>query len=229
MLAIVSSLVSERFYEKTNIESVPLLPYERLDTPVCTHPDMLICKIENTVFTYSDYYYNNVELFSKIKEKYTLTLVDGCEREYPNDIKLNVLVIGKRIFARLDSTSCELLDFARSSGYSLYNVKQGYSACSTLVINENSAITSDIGIYNALINANIDALFVTTESIKLDGYSCGFIGGAGGAIGNTVYFFGDIKMHPDYEKIDTFLKKQKFDYFSILGGGVYDFGGIKLL
>ena len=66
MVAVLSSQISESFFEKTNIKTLGLLPYDKLDTPVSSHSDMLLCVIENTVFTYNDYYYNNVELFQKI-------------------------------------------------------------------------------------------------------------------------------------------------------------------
>ncbi len=229
MLALISEQISDEFSKKTNISVLALPPYERLDTPVSSHADMLICKIEDTVFTFRDYYYNNVDLFLEIEKKYKLALVDGCKREYPFDIKLNVLVLGNRLFGRLDSVAPEVLECARANGYTLHNVKQGYSACSSLVISDNAVITSDIGIYNALLSEGINALLVTTESSKLNGYNCGFIGGAGGVFDNRAYFFGDIRCHPDFEKIDEFLREQNCIAFSILGGGVYDFGGIKFL
>ena len=229
MIAVLSSLIAEEFSRKTNIDAIALSPYEALDAPVSTHADMLICRIEDTVFTYNSYYNNNVELFLKIKEKYKLVLIDGCKREYPHDIKLNVLTVGKNLFGRLDSVAREVLDCAKENGYKLINVKQGYSACSSLVVNENAVITSDIGIYNALIEENIKALLVSTHSISLPGYNCGFIGGAGGVLDNVAYFFGDIREHADCNKIITFLKSENCTVFSILGGGVYDFGGIKFL
>ena len=229
MLAVLSSQISEEFSKKTNIPSLALAPYDALDTPVASHADMLICKLQDTIFTYRDYYYNNVELFSEIEKSYKVVKVEGCKREYPNDIKLNVLVIGKRIFGKLDFLADEIVDFAMKNGYTLHNVKQGYSACSTLVINEKAAITSDLGIYNSLIAEEINALLVTTESIILNGYNCGFIGGTGGVFGNVAYFFGDIKMHPDYIKINNFLKEHNCTVVPVLGGGVYDFGGIKFI
>ena len=229
MVAVLSSQISESFFEKTNIKTLGLLPYDKLDTPVSSHSDMLLCVIENTVFTYNDYYYNNVELFEKIEKKYKVIKVFGCGREYPNDVKLNVLVIGKMIIGRLSSVASEVLDFAKKNGYKLIDVKQGYAACSTLVINEKAAITSDIGIHNALTKNGISSLYVTTSSITLDGYSCGFIGGAGGVYDGVAYFFGDIKNHVDYAKIEKFLSEQNCAVFPILGGGVYDFGGIKFL
>ena len=229
MVAVLSSQVSKSFFEKTNINTLSLKPYSLLDTPVSSHADMLLCVIENTVFTYNDYYYNNVELFEKIEEKYNVIKVFGCEREYPGDVKLNVLVMGKTIVGRLSSVAEEIVDFARQNGYTLVDVKQGYAACSTLVINKNAAITSDFGIHNALIKNGIKSLFVSTSSITLDGYNCGFIGGSGGVSHGVAYFFGDIKNHVDFEKISEFLKEQNCTVFSILGGGVYDFGGIKFL
>ncbi len=229
MIAVLSSLIAEEFSRKTNMDTIALSPYEALDAPVGSHADMLICRIEDTVFTYKGYYNNNTELFSKIKEKYKLVLIDGCKREYPHDIKLNVLTVGKNLFGRLDSVAREVLDCAKENGYTLINVKQGYSACSSLVVNENAVITSDIGIYNALVEENIKALLVSTHSISLQGYNCGFIGGAGGVLDNVAYFFGDIREHDDCDKILAFLKSEKCDVFSISGGGVYDFGGIKFL
>ncbi len=229
MFAVLSSLIADEFYKKSNISVLPLLPYDMLDNPVSSHADMLICKIDDTVFTYFDYYYNNVELFSKIEEKYRVIKINGCEREYPGDIKLNVLVIGKLLLGKLDFVAKEILEYASENGYTLVNVKQGYAACSTLVLNENAAITSDVGIHSALCLHGVKSLLVSTESIKLDGYNCGFIGGAGGAFGGVAYFFGDIKSHVDYDKIDEFLRMQNCTAFSILGGGVFDFGGIKFI
>ena len=229
MTAVLSSLIADEFSRKTNIDVIALKPYDLLDAPVGTHADMLICKIEDTVFTFKDYYYNNVELFLKIKEKCKVVLVEGCKREYPHDVKLNVLLVGKNLFGRLDSVAKEVLECAKENGYKLINVKQGYAACSCLVVNENAVITSDIGIYSALLKESIKALLVSTESITLSGYSCGFIGGSGGVFDNVLYIFGDIKSHIDCDRITHFLKSENCTVFSILGGGVYDFGGIKFL
>ena len=230
MLAILSTQIANEFAKITGIETLPLEEYSRLDAPVSSHADMLICKIENTVFCYKDYYLDNKSLFEKIENNYkVVTVSKKCFKDYPNDIGLNVLVIGKSIFSRLDSTAKEILDYAKEKGYKLVNVNQGYSACSTLVINDKSAITSDISIYKALINEGFRALLVSSNDILLKGYNCGFIGGAGGVYNNTAYFFGDISLHCDYSRILSFLEENNCQIKSILSGGVYDFGGIKFL
>ena len=229
MLAILSSEISEIFYEKTKIEVLPLPFYEKLDTPVATHADMLISVIENTLFTYEDYYLKNKKIFKKIEDYYKVVKVKHkCQNKYPGDIGLNVLVIGKKIFANLKNTAHEILDFAKKNGYELINVNQGYAACSTLVLN-GGAITSDISIYNALLKEGIKSLLVSTSNINLPGYNCGFIGGATGTFGNKVYLFGSLTRLIDNEKISSFLSDLNYEIIEILPEEVYDFGGIKII
>lgn len=51
----------------------------------------------------------------------------------------------------------------------------------------------------------IDVLKIDSGSIRLDGYDYGFIGGACTMIDDgTVAFFGDIKTHPNFRKIERF-------------------------
>lgn len=230
MLAILSSEIAQEFSKKTGLNVLPLQPFEKLDTPVKSHADMLICIINDHIFCYREYYEKNKSLFDEISKDFTIVKVDkACQKEYPNDIGLNCLVIGKLLVSKNDATAKEILDFAIENGYKILNVKQGYTACSTLVINDLSAITTDKGIYEALIQEGKRALLVSTNGIKLNGYNCGFIGGAGVIIENSAYFFGDIKLHPDYTKILEFLSLENCKVESILCGGVCDFGGVKLI
>ena len=230
MFVALSSQIAEEFQKKTGFDVLALNEYSALDAPVSSHADMLLCVIDNNVFCYNEYYNKNISIFEKIEKKYNVIKIEKeCLNEYPNDVALNVLIIGKTIFSRLDSTAREIIEYAKNNGYKLVNVKQGYTCCSTLVLNEKSAITSDVGIYNTLKKEGYNALLVSNEVIELKGYNCGFIGGVGGVYSNTVYFFGDISMHPEYEKISSFLEENNCKIISILSGGVYDFGGIKFL
>ena len=227
MIIILSSQISEEFSKKTNFEVISLPPYKKLDAPVSSHADMLISIIDDTLFCYDEYYLENREIFKKIENYYKVVRVEHkCTKIYPNDIALNVLIIGKIIFARLDYTANEIIEYAKKNGYKLVNVSQGYAACSTLVLG-NSAITSDISIYNALVSEGINTLFVTTEGITLTGYNCGFIGGAAGVIKDKVYFFGNLKEYLDCDKFSLFLEQNNFKLIEILPTGVFDFGGFK--
>ena len=228
MLAILSSQISEEFSKKTNIDTIALSPYDFLDAPVNSHADMLTCVIEDTIFCYDDYYLENVQHFAKIKGYKLVRIKEKCAPTYPKDVLLNVLVVGKTIFSRLDSTAKELLDFAKKKGYKLIDINQGYAACSTLVL-DDSAITSDVGIYNALLNEGIRALLVTTSGISLKGYNCGFIGGSCGYFQKKLYTFGNIQAYPDYFKIKDFLKSSDVEVVEISAGCLTDYGGIKFI
>lgn len=56
----------------------------------------------------------------------------------------------------------------------------------------------------------IDILLIQPGHIILEGMSAGFIGGTSGAIGNTVYFNGDLSRHPDFNKIINFIENHGF-------------------
>jgi rubrerythrin len=108
--------------------------------------------------------------------------------------------------------SKDVLSFCKETGITIIDVPQGYAACSCLCINENAFITADKGIYNALVNAGASPLLIETGYIEIDTYDYGFIGGASGFVNDVLYFFGDITAHPDFEKIDEYLKLHKVKY-----------------
>jgi hypothetical protein len=140
-----------------------------------------------------------------------------------------VLRVGKRIFCKKENTAIELLDFAIQNGYEVVNVKQGYAACSTLVVNDKKVITTDRGMKKTFEKYGIDTLLVTFEDIELKGYNSGFIGGSVCILGNFLYVFGELEKHTDFSKIQRFIADEHLIIKSILPGGVSDFGGIRAL
>ena len=92
-----------------------------------------------------------------------------------------------------------------TSGKRIINVNQGYTKCSVCAVSDKAFITDDKSIYQALKSADYDVLEVEKGSVALDGYDYGFIGGACTMIDDgTVAFFGDIKTHPNFRKIERF-------------------------
>ena len=82
----------------------------------------------------------------------------------------------------------------------MLKVRQSYVKCSCIVLDDKAMITSDPSIYRAL-NGTFDVLKTSNENIFLNGFSCGFIGGASGVVDNTILFCGDIRKHKDYNNI----------------------------
>lgn len=229
MTIFVNYKISEQLSELINEKVIPLPRYERLDLPVNSHADMLLSVIDDKVFIYKDYFEQNREAFEVINDYNVVLCNHNCSKIYPNDVGLNVLIMGKKMFCNSKFVAKELLEYAIEKGYKVVDVKQGYSCCSTLSLDDTHAITTDRGMYNALQKENVSVLLISSEGITLDGYNCGFIGGSGGVIGNKVVFFGDIKNHIDYTKIKHYLDEINFEILSLFPGGVYDFGGFKAL
>lgn len=230
MYAVLSEQIAKIFEEKTKIKVIPMPPFEKLDAPVSSHADMLICVIENNIFFYREYYELHKDRFKVLEAQYNIILVDKpCSSKYPLDVGLNVLVIGKRIFCNKKFVANEILSLAEKLNYQIFDVKQGYSACSTLVINESSAITGDKGMYIALKNEGIDVLLISPEAIALEGYNHGFIGGSGGIFESTAYFFGEIEAIEEHKAIIYKLEKSGCKIVSVLSKNLFDFGGIKFI
>ena len=139
------------------------------------------------------------------------------------------VIICKRLFCRVQSAAKEIKDYALENGYELIDVKQGYAGCTTLVLNENNAVTGDPSIKIAMEKSGINVLFIDEDNIRLPGYNKGFIGGASLVINDTVYFFGDVKKLSEYSKISSFISSLKMKEISILSGDVVDFGGGKVI
>lgn len=138
-----------------------------------------------------------------------LFTLENCAKKagekYPENILLNCLYINNTLYGKLDSVDDTMLDYCKANGIKTVNVNQGYARCSSLQVSENAVITADKSIKKALKNNGADVLLINEGHIELKGYDYGFIGGAGFYDNGIVYFFGNIKNHPDYDKIREFI------------------------
>lgn len=180
-----------------------------LPQAVADHPDMNVCIIDNTAFLEK----NSVLADTISKKGYNIVFINETfGKKYPDDVYLNCKAVGNTVIMNKKTVSNTILKYCEQSGKSIIDVPQGYAACSTLALNENTFITADKGIYSALINSGKNTLLIKEGYIKIKQYNYGFIGGASGFIDNTLYFFGDITVHPDFQKIDIFLKQNNVNY-----------------
>lgn len=146
---------------------------------------------------------------------------------YPNDVRLNILVLGNKVIVNPLTIGKEILDYIISKKYQIISVKQGYAKCSAAVVDENSIITSDCGIAKAAAQAGIEVLKITEGFIKLEGFQYGFIGGACGKISNhKIAFCGRIQDHPDYPSIKRFLEAREIEPVVLADIPLTDIGGI---
>lgn len=182
-------------------------------------------------------YINQIESLNAIEGDSKLTNV------YPGDIPYNIFTIGKKAFHNFKNTDKKVKEILERCGYECIEVNQGYTKCSVAMIDEGSCITSDINIAKALIDADIEVLFVVEQDIKLlkrtnskvekqnsmffeHSDMQGFIGGAMATFGDTVVIFGDIENLFNKEKIIKFIEDRgkKIKYFE--KQEIIDYGGV---
>ena len=65
--------------------------------------------------------------------------------------------------------------------------------------------------------------------IALNGFSCGFIGGASSFDNNILFTFGDVKKHENGKDIIDFLKNINVNVISLGKNELYDLGGAIIL
>lgn len=208
-------------------------PNKALDVPIRSHTDCLLFKPDkNTYFIEEGNYHNLVNILTKdeeqnlFKEK-NITKVSVIKSPYPDDVKLNAKVFGKKILCNTNTVSDYIKAYALKNNYKLIHCNQGYAACSTVKLTDNAAITDDLSVYNTLSSIEIDCLMVSKGSVKLKGYSYGFIGGCCGMIeNNLIAFTGNIDKHADSELIKNFFMKHCIDYINLSDGELIDIGGI---
>ncbi len=212
------------------IVSLPRADY--LAEPVSAHPDMLIFMGLGGLFCHKTYYQSNKEIIDTLAQKFGLELVLSNEHmsaEYPQDVLFNCVLLGDKLLCNTNTVSKLILSRAKAQKLDVIHTNQGYTKCSVCKVDDNAIITSDKSIYRACAACGIDALLVSPDGVALDGYSCGFIGGASGNDGKNIYFCGDVSIHPDGDKIIEFCNSHGNRVTSLSDEALYDVGSILFL
>lgn len=191
------------------------------------HPDICVCNLgEGNIVVAPNVY----EFYSEILIPLGFNVIKGSryiEKKYPNNIQYNVTMMGRFAIHNFNYTDEKILDYINKKNLIKINVKQGYSKCSICIVDENSIITSDKGIYKSVKQYGIDCLIIRPGNINLFQLDYGFIGGCTGFISkNEIAFLGDVKKHPDYELIKKFIKSKNKEIVSLSKEQLLDLGSI---
>ncbi len=195
--------------KKANKQLVSYLKEKNLDVcfvnadadvakPIACHPDIYMCSLHG---------------FSEVQNIF-FGEAKALAAEYPKDVLYNAARVGKYFLCskytdkKLIERAKALSDEAAKNGLENISLKQGYIKCNLVVVDDNHVITEDKGIAAVLAeHTDIECLLIEPRHVSLPGYEYGFIGGAGGRVGDEVIFNGNLAAHPDYEKIKDFIKK----------------------
>ena len=209
--------------EKMGINTIKTQSSNLLAEPVAHHPDMLFLHLKENTCVVIDKNQPFVSLLENIGFT-VLEAKNNYSEKYPHDIGLNCLIIGKTVVGNIEHIDRTIKE--QLADYNFINVSQGYTKCSTCVINEHSLITEDESIYKAFKN-NFDVLKIDSGCVELNGYDYGFFGGCTGLIDkNVLAVNGELKFHKSHKEIMGFLKHRNVDILELRAGNLKDIGSI---
>lgn len=224
VFADIDDIALKNVFDKLAIKVVSVAENKFLDAPISKHADILANHVGKSTFLVDE---NQVELCNFIKNNGGKSVViENIKFPYPNDCLLNFADIGDYIICNKSILSEQIVKYLPQK--EIIDVKQGYSKCSVCICKQNTVITDDISIYNALLQYdNINSLLVEKGSVSINKYNYGFIGGCCGLIDkNLLLFNGDLSTHIDFDKIEKFLYDNNVKYIDIKGKPLTDIGSI---
>lgn len=214
-IIFISELADRALIDYINTKgAVILIPKdERFDSRISSHPDLVISIIDDTLFIDE---YASINIFKQLDDLGVPYIIGSSRLSavYPEDIAYNAVITKDFLIHNLNYTNTLLLKHCEYMNKTLIHTKQGYTKCSTVVAGNDALITSDRGIYD-LAKDFMNVLLIQPGHVSLEGYDYGFLGGTSGVIDDTVIFHGDLRKHPDFFNISSFLEvaQKKMLYF----------------
>ena len=212
-------------------EVLLLPPAEGMDPRVASHPDMLMMAIGRDVAVPASYAARaDVQpILNTLRHRCgirVMTTEKSPGDSYPHDVVCNALMYGGKLYGKLSALAPEILRLADADGIEAVDVAQGYAGCSALACRD-ILLTADPSIRSAISERGGNVLLLSPGGIDLPGYDTGFIGGAGGYADGHAVFFGDVRRHPDGDRITQALSARGIVCHCLGERELTDFGGIK--
>ncbi len=212
--------------EKLGIEPIFITRSTNVRQGIQNHADLAVCPLTSRDFLVTK---EQHELRDRlIKNGYNAEFIEeNLRSDYPNDVFLNCVIIGKHIFYNPKTVSSKIRDFLKGNGLIEVTVRQGYTKCSIAPVSVDAFITDDISIGSRGDDFGFDVLVIDKGDIKLQNFDYGFIGGATGKIAeDKMVITGKADKLSDYDKIKKFLYKHNVELIELTGDCVEDIGSI---
>ncbi|MBE7063629.1 MAG: hypothetical protein IJN25_02270 [Clostridia bacterium] len=128
---------------------------------------------------------------------------------YPADAAYNIARVGNAAFLHPKIADPVALRFFEMQNIRVIPVRQGYTKCAVVPVDDRSLITADAGIARAARCAGFSVLEIQPGGVTLAGFPYGFLGGAAGkTAADAVYVTGALSAHPSKQEIFVFLQKR---------------------
>lgn len=192
------------------------------------HADVFFCKVEDVLVVAPNCPTYALTFLDKHKVNYVL----GYEKvgaKFPETAKYNALINSEYLIHNLNYTDNKILELAEERNLKLINIRQAYTRCTTVFLNNNSVLTSDDSICKKMRSLGFDVLQIKSKKIKLEGFEFGFIGGCVGVFENKIVFTSSLKNIELGEEIKLFCNLVKLEIIELDNKDMTDVGGLIFL
>jgi len=213
-------------FKELGIICIELPDNDSIDYRLSSHADMSLIHLGDNNCLISKYYKNSRIINELLDLGLNVEYSEELQSEdYPNDSILNACIINDKVICNIKTIDNHLTKFFENK--TVVNCKQGYSKCSVCIVDEKSIITADPGIAKSAEVNGLNVLFISNDLVSLDGFNCGFIGGATFKINsNELAFTGMISNTAERNKIENYLVERNVKPRYLTNKELFDIGGI---
>lgn len=195
-----------------------------VDERLSGHADLSAAHICENSIVLSEYL-KECEVSNKVEAlgyniKYT---ANPMELSYPYDAKLNFCAVNDKLIYNPKTADNSIIDYL--SIKTRISVNQGYTKCSVCIVDEQSIITADKMIAEAVQLSGMNVLLINEPFVALAGFEYGFIGGASFKINaDEIAFTGQITVAAIRNKIEAFLESRNIKPLYLTDSKIFDIG-----
>jgi len=194
--------------------------------PLAGHPDLFFCPIDKQLIAAPN---TPPEYLQKLDEL-NLPFMFGKTKvvfQKQQNTAYNVVVSEHYIIHNGTCTDTVIKEYKGEREF--LHVKQAFTRCSLLPLQNDNFLTSDQGIANIIESHSLPYCYVHPDEIVLPGYKNGFVGGCMGVYKNKVFICGHLDFHPEGKKINIFLANLGYEVIELYRGPLFDGGSLVLL
>lgn len=175
-----------------------------IEKKIAAHTDLNLLHIHDNVFICArgleEQY---MDLLTEANIQTSKSLIKS---PYPEDVGLNVGLVGKYAVFNPKTISEHVFGYINKADLIQIHVKQGYTKCNIVPVSSEAIITEDEGMCR-IGQKYLDVLCLPVGSIQLNGYKHGFIGGACGKLSkDTLAITGKLNCVNEYQNMIQFCK-----------------------
>ncbi|MEI7596029.1 MAG: DUF6873 family GME fold protein [Bacteroidota bacterium] len=216
-----SDQTKHKLSEYGNVIEFPM--HSHVYSPISAHPDIFMCLIDNQLIVSPSV---NPSFIKQLKHN-NINFIFGNKSigsNHPDTVGYNVVITKDYIIHNPKYTDRKI--FEATEARKTIAVKQFYTRCSLICIENNKFLTSDEGIFKTLEAEGLSVLKVSTNNITLKGLTYGLFGGCCGISENILFINGSISKLDDSLEIIDFIKSEKTKIIELQDDFLEDIGGI---